>query len=137
MARMVRKQLYLTDEENRLLAARARGLGVTEAEVIRRAVDQALGCGERAGVEFRPDPEAVDYCPPPPIASAYDPTQDYRPAGEDTTRPLIPVPTGTDTAERKAKKKPVEWLWWAGVLVLALVTSIVLVFVLPLLKLFE
>jgi eukaryotic-like serine/threonine-protein kinase len=83
----------------------------------------------------RPDPEAVDYCPPPPIASAYDPTQDYRPAGEDTTRPLIPVPTGTDTAERKAKKKPVEWLWWAGVLVLALITSIVAVFVLPLIRL--
>src|SRR5262245_13052835 len=38
----------------------------------------------------RPDPDAVDYAPAP-AAAKYDPTQDYRPAGEDTTRPLIPV----------------------------------------------
>jgi hypothetical protein len=83
---------------------------------------------------IRPDPDAVDYSPAP--AAAYDPTQDYRPAGESTTRPLIPVSvTGTDTAERQAKKKNVDWLLWAGVLVVALATSIAAVFLLPLLKL--
>ncbi|HVK11180.1 MAG TPA: protein kinase, partial [Gemmataceae bacterium] len=38
----------------------------------------------------RPDPEAVDYAPPRTM-TAYDPTTDYRPAGDSTTRPLIPV----------------------------------------------
>ena len=82
----------------------------------------------------RPDPDAVDYAPPPIPMAAYDPTQDYRPAGESTTRPLIPVcQPGSDTAE-KAERKPVEWLLWAGVLVVALITSIVAVFVVPQIK---
>jgi hypothetical protein len=37
--RMVRKQLYITRSQDRALKRRARELGVTEAEVIRRAID--------------------------------------------------------------------------------------------------
>ena len=84
---------------------------------------------------IRPDPEAVDYAPAPPPASAYDPTQDYRPVGESTIRPLIPVPLSpTDTAEREGKKKHIDWLLWTGVLVVALITSMAAVFLLPLIK---
>ena len=85
----------------------------------------------------RPDPEAVDYAPSPAAipASAYDPTQDYRPVSESTTRPLIPVSVAHSTAEREAKRKHVDWLLWAGVLVVALITSIAAVFLLPLLRL--
>ena len=37
--RMVRKQLYITRSQDRALKRRARELGVTEAEVVRRAID--------------------------------------------------------------------------------------------------
>ena len=84
--------------------------------------------------QIRPDPDAVDYSPPPAIA--YDPTQDYRPAGESTTRPLIPVSVASgDSVERQGKRKHADWLLWAGVLVVALATSMAVVFLLPLLKL--
>lgn len=42
MGRMVRKQLYLDDRQDRELAARAAQLGVSQAEVVRRAVDRFL-----------------------------------------------------------------------------------------------
>jgi hypothetical protein len=42
MAHMVRKQLYLDEAQDRELARRARALGVTQAEVVRRAVDRYL-----------------------------------------------------------------------------------------------
>jgi hypothetical protein len=42
MGRMVRKQLYLDDTQDAELARRARMLGVSQAEVVRRAVDQYL-----------------------------------------------------------------------------------------------
>jgi hypothetical protein len=42
MARMVRKQLYLDDKQDAELASRARELGVSQAEVVRRAVDRYL-----------------------------------------------------------------------------------------------
>jgi serine/threonine protein kinase len=100
---------------------------------------QTVGASRRtpSAPMTRPDPEAVDYAPAPtPIpANAYDPTQDYRPVGESTTRPLIPVSVApSDTAEREAKKKHIDWLLWAGVLVVALITSIVAVFVVPLIR---
>ena len=41
MGRMVRKQVYVTAEQEKLLKDRARALGVTEAEVIRRGIDLA------------------------------------------------------------------------------------------------
>jgi hypothetical protein len=40
--RMIRKQVYLEPRQERLLKARARQLGVTEAEVIRQSLERAL-----------------------------------------------------------------------------------------------
>jgi len=39
---MVRKQLYLEETQDRALKARARELGISEAELVRRALDAAL-----------------------------------------------------------------------------------------------
>jgi hypothetical protein len=39
---MVRKQLYISDEHERALKARARDLGVSEAELVRRMLDGLL-----------------------------------------------------------------------------------------------
>ena len=39
---MVRKQLYISDEHERALKARARELGVSEAELVRRLLDGLL-----------------------------------------------------------------------------------------------
>lgn len=41
-SRMVRKQIYLTPEQDRLLAVRAAQMGCTQSEVIRSAIDLAL-----------------------------------------------------------------------------------------------
>ena len=38
-ARMIRKQLYITREQERSLKRKARELGVSEAELVRRAID--------------------------------------------------------------------------------------------------
>ena len=43
---MVRKQLYISDEHERALKARARELGVSEAELVRRMLDGLLLDGE-------------------------------------------------------------------------------------------
>ena len=59
MKRMVRKQVYLTETENRLLAARAREIGVTEAEIIRRALDRELGLAAEVTLPLIPDPQAI------------------------------------------------------------------------------
>lgn len=42
MARMVRKQLYIEDEQDQALAAEAERLGITQAEIVRRAIDAWL-----------------------------------------------------------------------------------------------
>ena len=39
---MIRKQLYLDEEQDRALKARAKELGLSEAEIVRRALDQVL-----------------------------------------------------------------------------------------------
>ncbi len=39
---MVRKQLYVSDEHERALKAKARELGVSEAELVRRLLDRLL-----------------------------------------------------------------------------------------------
>lgn len=39
---MVRKQLHITEEQDRNLKRRARDLGVSEAEVVRHALDDVL-----------------------------------------------------------------------------------------------
>lgn len=81
----------------------------------------------------RPDPEAVDYSPTPePIKPpAYDPTQDDRPAGESTTRPLIPVGVSKRAVSLSGSKRGFDWVLWGGVLVVALATSLAAVFLLP------
>ena len=43
---VVRKQLYISDEHERALKARARELGVSEAELVRRMLDGLLLDGE-------------------------------------------------------------------------------------------
>ena len=43
---MVRKQLYISDEHERALKARAKELGVSEAELVRRLLDGLLLGGE-------------------------------------------------------------------------------------------
>jgi len=40
MSRMVRKQIYIEPEQERLLKRRAKELGVTESDLIRRGIDQ-------------------------------------------------------------------------------------------------
>jgi hypothetical protein len=46
---MIRKQLYISDEHERALKARARELGVSEAELVRRMLDGLLLDGESRG----------------------------------------------------------------------------------------
>lgn len=48
---MRRTQIYLTDEQDRRIAARAADAGVAKAEVIRAILDEALGLGD--GVQER------------------------------------------------------------------------------------
>jgi hypothetical protein len=52
---MVRKQFYITQEQNRLLKRRAKALGVSEAELVRRGVESA---SEGARPPF--DPKALE-----------------------------------------------------------------------------
>ena len=42
MARMVRKQIVIEPEQERALAARAEALGVSQSELIRRAISRLL-----------------------------------------------------------------------------------------------
>lgn len=53
MARMTRKQLYLTPEQARRVNRRAHAEGVPEADVIRRALDAGLAVLERSPEERR------------------------------------------------------------------------------------
>ena len=46
---MVRKQLYISDEQERALKAKARELGVSEAELVRRMLDGLLLSGGAVG----------------------------------------------------------------------------------------
>jgi hypothetical protein len=54
MAGMVRKQVYIAPRHERLLKERAREYGVTEAELIRQALDRGLAPETRTTT----DPEA-------------------------------------------------------------------------------
>jgi hypothetical protein len=45
---MRRTQIYITEDQERLVDARARELGVSKAEVIRGLLDAALGRGDEA-----------------------------------------------------------------------------------------
>ena len=44
---MVRKQLYIDERQDRALKRRARELGLSEAELVRRALDAALAGEQR------------------------------------------------------------------------------------------
>jgi hypothetical protein len=57
MADMVRKQIYLKSRQIRAIQKRADVLGVSESELIRRAIDSELR-GSTPG--FYPDPEAKE-----------------------------------------------------------------------------
>jgi hypothetical protein len=46
---VVRKQLYISEEQDRALKARARDLGVSEAELVRRLLNSLLLPGEVGG----------------------------------------------------------------------------------------
>ena len=61
---MRRTQIYLTDEQDRLLSERARDQGLSKAEVIRRLLDERLGAGsnqERAEAIRRTAGLLADY----------------------------------------------------------------------------
>ena len=51
IARMMRKQIFIEPEQDRLLKRRARELGVTESDLIRRGIDQV----DRAHAGLPPD----------------------------------------------------------------------------------
>ncbi len=52
---MVRKQIYLKPRQIQAIQVRADALGVSESELIRRAIDKDLSGGSSS---FYPDPEA-------------------------------------------------------------------------------
>ena len=79
-------------------------------------------------VRAREDPEEVAY-EAAPVYSPYDPTQDYRPVGDSTTRPLIPIARSPEVEDESRKR--VDWFLWGGVLVVALATSMAAVFLVP------
>ena len=47
---MVRKQLYIEERQEQALKRRAKALGVSEADVVRQALDAMLGAGRKAPV---------------------------------------------------------------------------------------
>ena len=47
---VIRKQLYISDEHERALKARARELGISEAELVRQMLDSVLLDGEGEGL---------------------------------------------------------------------------------------
>jgi len=59
---MVRKQLYISEEHERALKARARELGVSEAELVRRLLDGLLlgGGGGGSGLARAGATEALE-----------------------------------------------------------------------------
>ncbi|MFA5569381.1 MAG: CopG family transcriptional regulator [Trueperaceae bacterium] len=50
---MIRKQLYLEEAQDKALKRRAKELGVSEAEVVRRALDESLSGERRTHVTAR------------------------------------------------------------------------------------
>jgi hypothetical protein len=56
MGRKIRKQIYLDERQDRLLKRQARLQGVSEAELIRRAVDSVVPRSARGGT----NPGALD-----------------------------------------------------------------------------
>ena len=50
---MVRKQVFITADQNRLLQRRASETGMAEAEIVRRGIDLALAIGQPADADWR------------------------------------------------------------------------------------
>ena len=48
---MKRTNIYLTEEQDRRLATRARALSVSKAEVVRRLLDEGLGIAEVTDID--------------------------------------------------------------------------------------
>lgn len=66
MPRMIRKQVYIGPEQDRMLKRRARQRGVTEAEIIREALDRAaLGLSsvraQSAGLDANAGRKALSF----------------------------------------------------------------------------
>jgi sensor domain CHASE-containing protein len=57
MARMVRKQIYIQKQQQEILKRLARARGLSEAELIRQAIDHQVGSGVQS---ILPDPAAWD-----------------------------------------------------------------------------
>ena len=57
MGMMVRKQIYLTNKQVQAIRKRAKSIGVSESEFIRRAIDQGL---YQSSFTSQPDPSALD-----------------------------------------------------------------------------
>lgn len=53
MGRMVRKQIVMDAEQERALAARARALGISQSEFVRRAVEHMLEQPQAADARLR------------------------------------------------------------------------------------
>lgn len=63
---MRRTQIYLTDEQDRLVAARAEDAGVAKAEVIRSLLDAGLGLSDGAQEQRRAISETFGILPDAP-----------------------------------------------------------------------
>ena len=61
MSRMARKQVYIEPEQRKLLKQRARELGVTESEVIRRGIKQELRTSTGTAVDSKAWEEARQF----------------------------------------------------------------------------
>lgn len=48
---MKRTNIYLTEEQDRMIARRARALSISKAEVVRRLLDAGLGIADAVDVE--------------------------------------------------------------------------------------
>ena len=130
--------LHLTGyPEFRDLVIRAAPVPGKDSTPIGQAMRQTPGAARQTPVTPTPvrhDPEAVQYAAASsgasPPSGKYDPTQDYRPAGESTTRPLIPVGRGHEKKKQPAAKR-IDYILWGGVLAVALITSLAAMFLLP------
>jgi Ribbon-helix-helix protein, copG family len=58
MTQMIRKQIYVQKRQDTLLKRMAKARGVSEAEIIREAIDQQIGGGQTS--TLHPDPDAFE-----------------------------------------------------------------------------
>lgn len=90
---LVRKQTYITPEQDRAMKRLARRHGVTEAEVVRRALDRWLSAEEAAG---RDDPFAMQSLHltiiSPSPASPYCPAHYRRSEDDSHCHAILPTP---------------------------------------------